>query len=151
MKTIITGYSNRVQDDFIRTVSFVLRSHLTAEYLLISPYEANELYKNVKLSHIVSMHIYPPRIRRSQHSFETCDYCLVGSGLDTQPAARISSHDDVLIVRQLNLFAGQMVFQTENDYHVVCDFLAFYTGRSKGSERDVLMTDEGDGIELGPS
>lgn len=143
--TVLRDQTPMMQDNYLRPVNYFLCSRVSEQCLLISPHEANELYHRIKESKIVSMHIYAPRARRSQKSFETLDYYALRAGWDTPMEKK--PVDDALL-RQLNLFSGQLVFRSEAEYRAVCSFLGLYIPKSSSETK--LMTNDGEEVILGP-
>ena len=119
-------------DDYQRPVQWVLTSadHYLAEgnktlvkyMLVISPFEANEIYSEILESKNVTMHVYAPRQNRAFSSLDKLDlYTISGAKsfvLDIPATIRI----------QLNLFAGQLYISSFDEYREICEFLgvAYY-------------------------
>ena len=100
-------------DDYLRPVNWVLTSKRKIKptfLLIISQYEANELLRKIQApSSSVNLHIYEPRVTKSMGS--------VDSGIE--PALRSMREWQSLsseLRRELNLFAGQVYFNTHKDY-----------------------------------
>lgn len=159
--TVAADARTVVLDQFLRPVTWILRSRKSPAWLIISPHEANEVYHLVKNSNQVSLHIYAPRTRRSQRHFEDFRYCVVGAGSELPPNY-IRHPSDVETLRQLNLFAGQLVFRSSAEYRAVADFLGLYIGKRAICDRngDATIGDDngmlispgtGEPIKLGPA
>ena len=104
-------------DDYFRPVNWVLTSKREIKptfLLIISQYEANELLRKIQApSSGVNLHIYEPKVTKSMGS--------VDSGME--PTSRSMQEWQSLssgLRRELNLFAGQVYFNTHKDYLKFC-------------------------------
>ena len=100
-------------DDYLRPVNWVLTSKREIKptfLLIISQYEANELLRKIQApSSGVNLHIYEPRVTKSMGS--------VDSGMEpTSHSMREWQSLSSGLRRELNLFAGQVYFNTHKDY-----------------------------------
>jgi hypothetical protein len=109
-------------DDFLRAVQWILTSSRDPNILLLlSPFEANELFPKIRLSRYVSLHVYSPRTSRNVRSFEDLDFFTVSPGRDfTLPQRRV--------MHELNLFAGQLFFRDRASFEEVCNMLGLCLG-----------------------
>ncbi|UNI13962.1 hypothetical protein JDV02_000648 [Purpureocillium takamizusanense] len=119
-------------DEYQRDVRFVLTSYNAAKrdivMVIISPYEAERLMTQIRASKHVTLHLYAPKQNESHDPID-----LNAAGL-----YRVSSAPTYPIPRrlliELNLFAGQVYFQSFQEYVDVCDFLNLSWGDSADAE-----------------
>lgn len=113
-------------DQFLRPVNWILairnsNDPSNCELVIVTPFEANKLYENVKMSkHPVSLHLYSPRTSKSTCSFESLDFCTVSSA----SARRMGPlRIEKSIGLQLSLFSGELYYSDMEKYRSICDFL----------------------------
>ncbi|KAI0296907.1 hypothetical protein B0F90DRAFT_1744138 [Multifurca ochricompacta] len=106
--------------DYLRPVNWILSSGSgrNSTFIVISPHEANELLPVIRESEKVRLHLYAPRVTTSMRSFSDLTFYSIPD-LPT-PAWTVPTH----IRTELNLFAGQLYFDTREDYTGVCTLLA---------------------------
>ncbi len=109
--------------DYLRPVNWILSSGFgsTSIAIVISPYEANELLPIIRQSGQVRLHVYAARVTASMRSFSDLTFHTVPES----PAARdwtAPAH----LQTELNLFAGQLYFDSREEYQRVCELLALY-------------------------
>ncbi|KAK6074920.1 hypothetical protein SCUP234_07919 [Seiridium cupressi] len=111
---------NDQSDLFQRPVQWVLTSGLgtgcVAHLVVVSPFEAQELLVDIKASETVTLHIYTPRMNVNHPSL---DHLMLYTVPERESAHSIPQS----LVRQLNLFAGQLYVQSFKEYTEVCDTL----------------------------
>jgi hypothetical protein len=136
------GQSHR-SDLFQRSPQWILTSsyHLSADFiqhmLVISPYEAQKLLPLVKGSNHVHLHVYAPRPNLGYRPLDSLD-------LYTIPGLTASEIPRPLIM-ELNLFAGQLYFDSFREYTQVCRFLGInQQGKTEDSPRSADTTDRED-------
>jgi hypothetical protein len=110
-----------VSDVFQRPVQWVLTNHenktnVVTRILIISPYEANQLYNDMTSSTSAALHVYKPRYNSGYASLDHL-------GLHTISAQSTSPLLGRALAAQLNLFAGQLYVTTHEDYLEICKFL----------------------------
>ncbi|QPH02366.1 hypothetical protein C2857_006575 [Epichloe festucae Fl1] len=119
--TIKRGGTGGKLDAYKREVQFILTTAdgdgIVNNMLLISPLEAEDLYEMIIKSSSVALHVYAPR-QNSRHAPIDHLQLYVVPG---QAAAkrRIPVHLQI----ELNLFAGQLYFDTFKEYVNVCEYL----------------------------
>ncbi|KAK3186677.1 hypothetical protein K4F52_004423 [Lecanicillium sp. MT-2017a] len=108
------------KDKYMRGVKYILiGQHSETDPLhivVISPYEANELWQEINNSEHVTLHLYSPRQSLSSEPLDDFKLCTIPSGKQVPAVperARIS----------LNLFAGQLFFRSYAEYIAVCRYL----------------------------
>ena len=108
---------NKNLDLFLRPVHWILsrKSDETINYVVISPYEANELLPSIRQSKVVTLHVYSPRASPSARVLDDLSFCAV-------PATPTYTHHPSIIT-QLNLIAGQLYFKSYDEYLSACRFL----------------------------
>ena len=106
--------------EYLRPVNWILSSGSGKDSVLIviSPYEANELLPIIRKTKKVRLHTYAPRVTSSMRSFSDLTFCPIPDSLAegwTAPA-----HARTV----LNLFAGQLYFDSKQEYESMCILLA---------------------------
>lgn len=112
----LSGY----YDDYLRPVNWILTSKeepKAGSLLVISQFEVNELLREIqKPTSGVYLHVYEPRVMKSMSSVDSGSQSLfVGDGPVSISLENWQSLDSGL-KRELNLFAGQLYFNTFKDY-----------------------------------
>ncbi|KAH9061808.1 hypothetical protein EDB83DRAFT_2506594 [Lactarius deliciosus] len=121
--TITTRCSDIVHlTDYLRPVNWVLTSGSgkNSIAIIISPHEANELLPTIRKSGKVRLHVYAPRITASMRSFSDLAFYTIPS----TPAREWTAPAHLRI--ELNLFAGQLYFDSREQYQRVCELLALH-------------------------
>lgn len=131
--TIVKSRAQDCLDSYQRGVQWVLTSReQPAKYVVvISPFEADRLMDNIKLSEKVALHIYAPRQNKQFSAIDDLE-------LYTIPAMNIRTIIPREITIELNLFAGQLFFKNFKEYTEVCDYLGLAWSR----------IEEGPGMEI---
>jgi len=106
--------------EYLRPVNWIISSGSGKDSVLIviSPYEANELLPIIRKTKKVRLHTYAPRVTSSMRSFSDLAFCSIPDSLAevwTAPAHAKTA---------LNLFAGQLYFDSKDEYESVCILLA---------------------------
>lgn len=110
-----------ISDLFQRSTQWILTgahspsADFIQHMLVISPYEAQRLIPIVKGSNYVNLHVYAPRPNLGYRPLDSLD-------LYTIPGLTVSKIPRSLII-ELNLFAGQLYFDSFREYTQVCRFL----------------------------
>jgi hypothetical protein len=117
--------------EYLRPVNWILSSGSGrgSTVVVISPYEANELLPIIRKSNKVRLHIYAPRLTSAMHSFSDLTFYSI-SGSPEQPSWSAPMHIKI----ELNLFAGQLYFDSREEYEKVCVLLALWMAHP-GTER----------------
>ncbi|KAB8276571.1 hypothetical protein BDV30DRAFT_235642 [Aspergillus minisclerotigenes] len=88
--------------------------------VIISPYEAQELYPSIKDSKHVTLHLYVPRSNLGLKPLDKLDlYNVSGEVISALCIPRS-------FIIDLNLFAGKLYLGSYEEYVEVCDVLAWY-------------------------
>jgi len=114
--------------EYLRPVNWILSSG-SGKYsvvVVISPYEANELLPLIRQSKKVRLHIYAPRVASSMSSFSDLTFYSIP---EEMPEERWSTPAHVRT--ELNLFAGQLYFDSKEEYERVCVLLALSMAHPK--------------------
>jgi hypothetical protein len=116
----IVGSNGKSLTDYLRPVNWILSSGSgkNSTVVVISPYEANELLPDIRKSSKVRLHVYAPRVTSSMRSFSNLTFHTIPDAL-AQPWSS-PAH----IQTELNLFAGQLYFDSREEYQRVCQLLA---------------------------
>jgi hypothetical protein len=127
--TAVNG-SGGALTDFLRPVNWILSSGSGKDSIVvvISPYEANELLPIIRKSDKVRLHIYAPRVTFAMRSFSD----LTFYSIPNSPTERWSAPAHV--VTELNLFAGQLFFDSKAEYERVCVLLALSWAHPKAEK-----------------
>ena len=108
-------------DNYLRPINWVLTSkkeEKAINLLVISPFEANELLRDIRCpSSGVKLHVYEPRVTKSMTSV---DCILVPDSVSLKQWQLLDSS----LKRELNLFAGQLYFNEHEDYVGLCHEMA---------------------------
>jgi hypothetical protein len=118
--TTIRGSNSKGLTDYLRPVNWILSSGSGRDstVVVISPYEANALLPIIRKSGKVRLHVYAPRVTTSMRSFSNLTFHTIPDAL-AQPWSS-PAH----IRTELNLFAGQLYFDSREEYERVCQLLA---------------------------
>ncbi|TKA23809.1 hypothetical protein B0A54_17893 [Friedmanniomyces endolithicus] len=106
-------------DAYQRPVQWILtaiRNGAIAHMLVISPFEAQELYSRIHASNTVALHLYTPRCNSGFRSLDRLDFYTVPHQV-TAPTV------PTRLVVQLNLFAGQLYINDYKDFRYLCGYL----------------------------
>jgi hypothetical protein len=118
--TTVLGSDSARLTDYLRPVNWILSSGSgkDSNVIVISPYEANELLPIIRKARKVRLHIYAPRVSSSMRSFSDLTFHSI-------PDSRTETWSAPAHVRVgLNLFAGQLYFDSKDEYEDVCVLLA---------------------------
>ncbi|CAG8973653.1 hypothetical protein HYALB_00002219 [Hymenoscyphus albidus] len=110
-------------DSFLRPVHWIIRCKRgsVVNYVVVSPYEAQELLPLIRQHKQVTLHIYSPRLSLSMPTLEDLSLYAIPAVPESWSAPAISIH--------LNLFAGQLYIRTYEDYLLLCSFLGLCSRR----------------------
>ncbi|KAF2769520.1 hypothetical protein EJ03DRAFT_362265 [Teratosphaeria nubilosa] len=127
-------------DDFVRSVQWVLTScakgtNVVDCALIISPYEANELYHDMKTSSGAALHLYKPRVNSGYASMDNLDFHTI-SARNTR-----SILFPRMLAAQLNMFSGQLYLTGYEDYLETCKLLGL-SGAAAKTETDKRTHDD---------
>ncbi|QLI64486.1 uncharacterized protein G6M90_00g018160 [Metarhizium brunneum] len=114
------GTSQEHCDLFKRPIHHILTTAgekgMITNMLIISPYEAESLYKMIEKSKTTKLHIYAARQNSSYMPVDDLD-------LYTIPTSPIKRQVPLHLKIELNLFAGQLYFASFKEYTDVCTYL----------------------------
>ena len=114
MKTVLLT-ANHSPDLYQRPVNWVLWSKTKHVALIISPYEAENLFDDICASEHVHLIMYAPPVTRKMLCFDTMDFYTV-------PALPHGWSAPKWLVRALGLFAGRLYF-TFAEYDGMAEYL----------------------------
>jgi hypothetical protein len=129
---VTTAKSNPTRlTDYLRPVNWILssKSGRGGVFIVISPYEANELLPVIRRSSTVRLHVYAPRVSASMRSFSDLAFCTI-PGSRARP---VPAH----VQTELNLFAGQLYFDSRDEYEKVCVLLALHMAHPGATKIEV--------------
>ena len=117
----IRGSSVTDLTDYLRPVNWIVSSGSGQQSIaiVISPYEANELLPIIRKSGKVRLHTYAPRVTASMRSFSDLTFNTVP---ETPTKWTAAPH----LRTELDLFAGQLYFDSEEEYRRMCELLALH-------------------------
>ena len=122
--TTILDSDCKALTDYLRPVNWILSNGLGKDstVVVISPYEANALLPAIRKMKKVRLHVYAPRVTSSMHSFSDLTFHTIPDSGTGSPAEEwlAPAH----IRTELNLFAGQLYFDSREEYGRVCILLA---------------------------
>jgi hypothetical protein len=131
-----TNSVGTILTDYLRPVNWILSSGSGKDstIIAISPYEANELLPVIRKSE-VRLHIYAPRTAASMRSFSNLTfYSIPGSAAET----RTTPWTAPAHVRSLlNLFAGQLYFDSREEYERACVLLGMHMAHPGAKQIEV--------------
>ena len=132
----ITTTDSSISDltDYLRPVNWILSSGSGVKrsiVIVISPNEANELLPIIRKSGNVRLHIYSPRVTASMRSFSDLTFYTVpdSPGKKWKAGANLRT--------ELDLFAGQLYFDSEVEYRRMCILLALHMAHPGAKRIDV--------------
>jgi hypothetical protein len=106
-------------DDFLRPAEWVLSSSKQPYLVLLSSFEANALLDDIRQSDFVTLHTYGARSSRMMRTFEDLRSFMVPNRDNLEPFPSV-------VINELNLFAGQLYFQSVGAYEETCIMLGLY-------------------------
>ena len=106
--------------EYLRQVNWILSSGSGGKsaVVVISPHEANTLLPIIRESKTVRLHIYATRVTYSMRSFSDLTFYSVPDSQTERWSA--PAHVQTL----LNIFSGQLYFDSREEYERVCGLLA---------------------------
>jgi hypothetical protein len=120
-----------IRDDFLRSIQWILSSSEQSHLVLLSPFEANALVNDVRVSRSVTLHVYSPRTSQNMRSFEDLGSFRIPH---REPAPNFPPH----IINELNLFAGQLYFASKETYEGTCKMLGLYLRNPPANVNDAI-------------
>ena len=107
--------------EYLRPVNWVLSRDSPSGpiFLILSPFEVNQLLPQIRTSKFVHLHIYTPRTHKTSRP---CDDML----LHSIPTVPLDWTAPAPLVDQLTLFAGQLYLRDYSTYIRVCRLLCVY-------------------------
>lgn len=117
----IQPQGNSPQDDFLRPVQWVLHAKRINGPIIISPHEADILLASIRESKRATLFLYQARVTKSMGSFDNTNVYKIPE----KDNGVTLSQEQVAI---LNLFAGQLYFNTFDDYKGLCTLIGLWDG-----------------------
>lgn len=114
-----SGGASYLSDGFQRSVQWLITSRVkdtVDRILIISPWEANQLYTSMRKSYAATIHVYKPRSNSGYAPLDRLDFHTVSAN----PVAPTLPRS---LAVQLDLFAGQLYISSYEDYLEICNFL----------------------------
>lgn len=125
-KTVVSSTrSSYLSDAFQMPVQWLLTSRAKGSatincIIIISPYEANQLYKTMQSSTAATLHVFKPRCNSGYAPLDKLDFHTVTA----QVGPFIVSRG---LAMRLALFSGQLYISSFKDYTRICQFLGLST------------------------
>jgi hypothetical protein len=115
--TPVVGSRKANTTSYGRPVWWILSSKRSDILVVLSPYEVNSLLPSIRRSQAVHLHVYTPRVVQDMRSFSDLRFYSIPPLPPnwTPPTRGVRS--------QLNLFSGQLYFDTYQEYFELCAFL----------------------------
>jgi hypothetical protein len=119
--TTVLGSDYKGLTDYLRPVNWILTSGSGKDstVVVISPYEADALLPAIRNKKKVRLHVYAPRVTSSMRSFSGLMFHTTPNSAPVEPWSA-PAH----IRTELNLFAGQLYFDSREEYERTCILLA---------------------------
>ncbi|KAI1459754.1 hypothetical protein F4805DRAFT_420134 [Annulohypoxylon moriforme] len=120
-------------DFYQRTIQWILTSGLPNDtvvqhMMVISPFEARKLLPEIHKSNVVALHLYAPRSSLAYRRLDTLD-------LYTVPERLSQCQIPQRLITELNLFAGQLYFNSYDQYVDACKFMGIsYNTSGEGED-----------------
>ncbi|KAH9017600.1 hypothetical protein EDB84DRAFT_1276503 [Lactarius hengduanensis] len=120
--------------DYLRPVNWILSSGFGKKsvVIVISPYEANALLPNIRESGKVRLHIYAPRVTASMRSFSDLTFYTIPESPEERQWTAAA-----YLRTELDLFAGQLYFDSVQEYRRLCVLLALHMAHPGAKHIDV--------------
>ncbi|KAJ4354619.1 uncharacterized protein N0V89_006356 [Didymosphaeria variabile] len=99
--------------------------------VIISAFEADDLFDRIRNSVHVTLHTYAPRINRTYQPLDSLDLYTIGRPFNPELPRSL--------IAQLNLFAGQLYFRSYDEYVEMCGFLGLASTAT--AEGQAVQTD----------
>ncbi|KAL4796142.1 hypothetical protein BDV19DRAFT_398433 [Aspergillus venezuelensis] len=126
LNTIEQENDDQANDEFLKSVHWVLSNTQDEMLLVISQYEANALLPSIRTSDKVILHMYAPRTTKDMKSFSKLDFLTIGN---IRPHSRSS--------RGVFTF----YFDSFNEYIDACNFFGFATDHSLDFPADAITSE----------
>ncbi|KAL2886155.1 hypothetical protein HOO65_070617 [Ceratocystis lukuohia] len=132
-------------DGYLRNVQWILArsSHrhcgqstfVNCHLLIISPFEAEIAVDIVKRSQgLVSLHLYSPRVNFGLPSLDNLDLFVISANAKHQDLLPMTKETAPSLIRELNLFAGQIYMSSFDEYLAICNYLGITTEPAREGE-----------------
>jgi hypothetical protein len=125
-----------VSDSYLRPVQWILsvikidKPFASRRLVILSPFEAAQLLPTIQKSNIVTLHLYAPRPTQGYDSLDTLDLYCIGRGFSASSSSISRSQ-----IVHLNLFAGQLYFESYTEYVELCRCLGLAWEATKEGEQ----------------
>lgn len=125
-KTVVPSTrSSYLSDAFQMPVQWLLTSRVKESatinrIIVISPYEANQLYKTMQSSTAATLHVFKPRCNSGYAPLDQLNFHTVTAQVGPSIVTRG-------LAMQLALFSGQLYISSFKDYKRICSFLGLST------------------------
>jgi hypothetical protein len=128
-RTVEKGGNSYRSDAFLRSVQWILTltrpdSNTIEWAMIISAYEAQELFPRLFRGSAVVLHVYKPCWNAGYPLFDELDFLTI-------PTNAMLRKFSTRLKAQLNLFAGQLYFSSPQDYITACEFLGLATEKAR--------------------
>ena len=120
-------------DGCLRPVQWILSGKMDNNdaLILLSPFEADQLMPEIRISKHVRLHLYIPRTTKHMKPYD-------GLGLYSIPSLPLDWIPPQKLIHQLNVFAGQLYLKDHKSYLELCELLGIHTKDLRGKTGKVL-------------
>lgn len=132
--TTVTDRAPEEVGDYLRPVNWIVSTDVNDEtyFVVLSPYEVNELLPLIRQSPYVHLHVYSPRVTMQMQSFDHLNYyCIPPLPASWKPES------SQMLVHQLNLWAGQLYLSDHDAYLRLCEFLGVATSLTDSQDTTI--------------
>lgn len=70
--------TDHVDDEFLKSIRWVLSNRHSPNLIILSQYEVNQLLPDIQLSQSTALHIYTPRTTKAMRPFHRLDFLTIG-------------------------------------------------------------------------
>lgn len=132
--TTLSGIEVSCLTDYLRPINWILSSTTSAEterrFVVLSPFEVNELLPDIRASRYVRLHMYAPQTIQTTKPFDDLTFYCVPPLPPSEPNAFVPSID---IRCQLNIWSGQLYLDQYETYLRMCLLLGLSSSDGVGS------------------
>ena len=123
----VHGVSKQFFDSYLRPVNWVLscKEGSRISLVVLSPFEVQELLPLIRKHKRAVLHVYAPRLNVSARKLEDLSFCAIPPVPKSWPVP--------LVVRHLNVFAGQLYMRNYEEYIALCGFLGLSSKAPEGN------------------
>ncbi|KAF8597292.1 hypothetical protein BDV93DRAFT_596925, partial [Ceratobasidium sp. AG-I] len=133
----MANLSHHKLNDYMRPVNWII-SGANGVLVIFSPHEINDFLPLIRISTVVRLHVYTPRVTKLMKSFSDLRFYAI----PPLPSSNWSP-PPISIQHQLNLWAGQLYLDSYEEYRSLCAFLGIYTSAHNQHGGQVTVQSDG--------